>query len=252
MTITCEHVDAVLSAWFEGDLADTERRAVDAHLRECLRCASLVRDLETISREAAKLPAVAPSRDLWEGIAARIEAPVVELKSRQAPQTSRRSWRMAAAAVVLMAVSSGATYLLTTSDQRSAIGDQQAASANTQDSAITPPAAGAPGVVIPKRPSSGSGSALLVSAEPSAPEILYDQEITRLRTILDQRRGDLDSTTVTAVEKSLKAIDQAITDARAALAGDASSQFLNAQLNRALEKKLGVLRRVALLPMGAS
>ena len=41
MTITCEHVDSVLSAWFEGDLGDEERRAVDMHLRECLRCASM-------------------------------------------------------------------------------------------------------------------------------------------------------------------------------------------------------------------
>src|SRR5687768_15313701 len=83
-------------------------------------------------------------------------------------------------------------------------------------------------------------------------EIMYNQEITRLRVILDQRRGDLDSATVITVEKSLKAIDQAIIDARAALSGDASNSFLNEQLNRALEKKLGVLRRVALLPVGAS
>jgi hypothetical protein len=34
--------------------------------------------------------------------------------------------------------------------------------------------------------------------------------------------------------------------------GDASNAFLNEQLNRALEKKLGVLRRVALLPVVAS
>ena len=87
---------------------------------------------------------------------------------------------------------------------------------------------------------------------PSAPEIMYDQEIVRLRVILDQRRGDLDSATVATVEKSLKAIDRAIIDARAALTGDASNAFLNEQLNRALEKKLGVLRRVALLPVGAS
>ena len=54
------------------------------------------------------------------------------------------------------------------------------------------------------------------------------------------------------VEKSLQAIDKAIIDARAALTGDASNAFLNEQLNRALEKKLGLLRRVALLPVGAS
>ena len=239
MTITCEHVDSVLSAWFEGDLDDAGRRAVDAHLRECLRCASMVRDLEAIRRDAAKLPVMAPSRDLWEGIAARIEAPVIELKTRQAPAAPRRNWQMAAAAVVLMAVSSGVTYVLT-SDRQPATSEQVAA---TPDSA-------APGVVTPKRPRSG-GSPVLVS-DFSAPEIIYDQEISRLRTILDQRRGDLDSNTVKTVEKSLQAIDKAIIDARAALTGDASNAFLNEQLNRALEKKLGLLRRVALLPVGAS
>ena len=107
-----------------------------------------------------------------------------------------------------------------------------------------------PGVVTPNRPSTGSGSVLV--GDFSAPEIIYDQEITRLRTILDQRRGDLDSATVKTVEKSLQDIDRAILDARTALTGDASNSFLNEQLNRALEKKLGLLRRVALLPVGAS
>jgi hypothetical protein len=187
-----------------------------------------------------------PSRDLWGGIAARIEAPVIELKPRQAPVPARRTWQMAAAAVVLMAVSSGVTYLLT-GDGRRETGDVLASSSSIPDSVTSP----MPNVVAPRpRPSSG-GSVLIVN-EPSAPEITYDQEITRLRVILDQRRNDLDSTTVAAVEKSLKAIDLAISDARRALAGDASSEFLNEQLNRALEKKLGVLRRVALLPVGAS
>ncbi len=239
MTMTCEHIDSVLSAWFEGDLDAAERRAVDAHLRECLRCASVVRDLEVIRRDAAKLPAMAPSRDLWEGIAARIETPVVDLKSRAAHAPAPRAWRMAAAAVVLMAVSSGVTYILT-SDRQPATSEQVA---TTPDSA-------APGVVTPRRPTSGQSPVLV--GEFSAPEIIYDQEITRLRTILDQRRGDLDSATVKTVEKSLQAIDKAIIDARAALTGDASNAFLNEQLNRALEKKLGVLRRVALLPVGAS
>jgi hypothetical protein len=252
MTITCEHVDSVLSAWFEGDLELAERQAVDAHLRECLRCASLVRDIEAIRRDAGNLPEMAPSRDLWEGIAARIEAPVVDLKSR-APRTPvRLRWRMAAAALVLMAASSGLTYVLM-SVERGPQSAGQLASTSADDGATpSAPVASNPGVVTPRRPSSGSGSTVLIRAEPMAPEVMYDQEITRLRAILDERRGNLDTATVAAVEKSLKAIDLAIADARAALLSDAQSRFLNEQLNRALEKKLGVLRRVALLPVGAS
>jgi hypothetical protein len=164
---------------------------------------------------------------------------------------ARRTWQMAAAAVVLMALSSGMTYLVTRSGQRAASSEQQTAAVPDSTGTATTP--GSPGVVTPRpRRSPGSGSTVLIMNEPSAPEVMYDQEITRLRVILDQRRKDLDTATVSAVEKSLKAIDQAITDARNALAGEASSAFLNEQLNRALEKKLGVLRRVALMPVGAS
>lgn len=250
MTITCEHVDSVLSAWLEGDLSDAEHRAIDAHLRECLRCASLVRDIESIRRDASNLPALSPSRDLWDGIAARIEAPVIDLQSRAPRAPVRRTWNLAAAAVVLMAASSGLTYMLT-SEQRSAISDQQVVASPDSTGVLAPSTT--PGVVTPRsRPSSGSGSTVLISNEPTAPEIMYDQEIVRLRAILEQRRGDLDTVTVAAVEKSLKAIDQAILDARTALTRNGSSEFLNEQLNRALEKKLGVLRRVALMPVGAS
>ena len=251
MTITCEHVDTVLSAWFEGDLGLADRRAVDTHLRECLRCASLVRDLESISREAARLPAMAPSRDLWAGIAAGIETPIIELAPRQAPALARRTWQMAAAAVVLMAVSSGVTYVITSAERGASSAEQTASTAPSAGTGSVVSETPAPRVVTP-RPTSGSGSAVLIRSEPSGQEVMYDQEITRLRTILDQRRADLDTVTVSAVEKSLRAIDQAIIDARAALVGNASSLFLNEQLNRSLEKKLGVLRRVALLPVGAS
>jgi hypothetical protein len=245
MSMTCEHVDNVLSAWFEGDLELPERRAVDAHLRGCLRCASLVRDVEGMRRQAAALPELEPSRDLWAGIAARIETPIIELTPRQTAAPARRTWQMAAAAVVLMAVSSGVTYVVTTNGQRE--GTAADGSLITSTPIATPS-----NVVTPPRPTTGAGSTVLVRAEPMPAEVVYGQEIARLRTILDERRAGLDSSTVVAVERSLNAIDDAIADARAALAIDGSNQFLNEQLNRALEKKLGVLRRVALLPMGAS
>jgi len=249
MTSTSEHVDSLLSAWFEGDLGLAERRAVDLHLRECLRCAKIVRDIEAIQGDAASLPPIEPSRDLWSGIAARIEAPVIELPARQeafaAPR--RRTWQMAAAAVLLMAVSSGVTYLVTGSGQR-AEGSEQVAN-NAPVSASQPAAS----VVAPaRRTPAPAGSPVLVRNESMPADVMYDLEIGRLRKILEERKGDLDTATVSAVERSLKAIDQAILDARQAIATDASSPFLNEQLNKSLEKKLGILRRVALMPVGAS
>ena len=251
MTLNSEHVDELLSGYFEGDLGDDERRAVDAHLRGCLRCTKIVRDVEAIRRDAANLPELTPSRDLWAGIAERIDTPVIDLRPRAPRAPARRTWQFAAAAVLLMAVSSGVTYLVTKPD-----GERQTADAtivDTNSATVNAPVlpASTPGVVAPRR-SSGSGSTVLISTEPMTAEVVYDQEIVRLRKILDERRRDLDPTTVAAVEKSLRAIDAAIADAKTALASDASSVFLNEQLNRALEKKLGVLRRVALMPVGAS
>ena len=75
----------------------------------------------------------------------------------------------------------------------------------------------------------------------------YDREITRLRTIVDQRRGTLDSTTVAVLEKNLRIIDDAILQCRRALESDPSSTYLNDSLNEALDNKVQLLRAAATL-----
>src|SRR5687768_2213614 len=78
-TTNCGTFDEQLSNYLEGELSPGERRAVEAHLASCLRCTALVRDLDAIRADAGALPELSPSRDLWDGIARRIEAPVVPL-----------------------------------------------------------------------------------------------------------------------------------------------------------------------------
>jgi len=230
MALNCERIDELLSAWIEEDLDQATHDAVSEHLGECLRCAAIVRDITAIRRDAARLPELEPSRDLWDGIAARIEAPVITLDARRA-SPARRRWTLAAAAVLLVTVTSGITYTVAMNLDRTA--GSVAASADAP-------------IADPGTPAS------LVSADPRAPEIVYNLEIDQLRTILTDRREELDSATVAVVEQSLATIDKAIAEARAALARDTSDPFLHEQLNRALEKKLGLLRTVALLPAGAS
>ncbi|HEX9563402.1 MAG TPA: zf-HC2 domain-containing protein [Gemmatimonadaceae bacterium] len=231
MTLTCEQVDERMAAWIEGDLDQPARDEIGAHLRECLRCAAVVRDISAIRREATRLPELEPSRDLWEGIAARIQAPVIELGARRAPAPSRRIWSLTAAAVLLVTVTSGITYSIA---MRRGAGAAVATGSGD-------PVTSDPGPLTS-----------VVRSEPLAPELVYDREIEQLRLVLNERRADLDSATVTVVEQSLRTIDVAIAEARAALTGDSSSPFLHDRLNRALQKKLGVLRMVALLPAGAS
>jgi hypothetical protein len=234
MVMNCERIDELLPAWIEGDLDQADQDGVSAHLRECLRCAAIVRDISAIRREAARLPELEPSHDLWPGIAARIEAPVIDLGSRRVGAPARRIWSLAAAATLLVTVSSGVTYV---------------AMRGTGGAAV----ASGPADSVPAVPTAGpSGDVLLTRAEPLAPEVMYDREIDQLRGILEGRMGELDSATVAVVAQSLQTIDDAIAEARAALARDSSSPFLHDQLNRALRKKLGLLRTIALLPAGAS
>ncbi len=80
--MTCEAFDAALSDYLEGTLDDSARASVERHLSECLRCSALVRDLENIRKNASMLPDLVPSRDLWQGIEARIAAPVIPLAAR--------------------------------------------------------------------------------------------------------------------------------------------------------------------------
>ncbi len=111
--MTCEAFDAALPDHLEGTLEGSLRSAVEGHLRECVRCASLVRDLRNIETDAAKLPELVPSRDLWQGIETRIAAPVIPLATR--PERTRRfapAW-MGIAAAALIVTTAGITYTLT-------------------------------------------------------------------------------------------------------------------------------------------
>jgi len=270
--MTCEAFDAALPDYLEGTLDDALRTAVEMHLRECVRCASLVRDIETIRKEASALPDLVPARDLWEGIEARIAAPVIPLATR--PERQRRFapvW-MGVAAAALIVSTAGITYKLTA---RSLAPDQRVAAAPTiQAPSQTQPQANAgsnpeptntTGMAAPQQVgNSGSGSgqsgvsqragvpARLASqsaqADRSQSEVIYGREIALLQKIVSQRKTQLDSSTVAIIERNLEIIDAAIEQSKAALAKDPASMLLSEQLTHALDKKVELLRTAALLP----
>ncbi|HEX7938027.1 MAG TPA: hypothetical protein VF483_03485, partial [Gemmatimonadaceae bacterium] len=76
----------------------------------------------------------------------------------------------------------------------------------------------------------------------------YDREIARLRTLVDQRRNQMDPVTVAVIEKNLTVIDAAIADSKKAIARDPASRFLIESLNASLESKVELLRIAAALP----
>ena len=266
-TADCAAFEARLADFLEGDLPPAPRAAAERHLSGCAACSALVADLRALTDEARALPPLEPSRDLWPGIAARIEAPVVSLPARRAgaePSWLRRPWLAAAAVALLMAGSAGVTYLATGRAPAAApvapvprtvaLAPGLVSAPAGPDSlvptpvATTTPQAPAPTPTAPARPRGGTPARLAANgATPAAALQAYDTEIAQLRRVLDERRGSLDTATVRILEQNLGIIDRAIRESRAALARDPASRLLYQQLNAALDTKLELMRTAVLL-----
>jgi hypothetical protein len=278
MPLDCDGFAAALADYLEGDAPDAVRAAVEAHLELCADCRTLLGDLQTIRHDAAALPALTPSRDLWSGIAERIDAPVIPLgRPARTIVATRRSWtRPAIAAAALVVVTAGIAHYATrmkydptlTADTSRTTAPVVAESlpAPMREVAVAPaigqPAPDAGGETTIGRPGAqrapGVTPALVASTNRAAPrnaaqlagdeQPLYDREIAKLRTIVKSRRAQLDPATVAVLEQSIAVIDSAIAQSRAALAKDPASGFLATQLNHSLEKKVELLRTAAMLP----
>ena len=269
--MTCEAFDAALPDYLEGTLDDSLRASVEMHLRECLRCAGLVRDIENIRHDAAALPELVPARDLWDGIEARIAAPVIPLAAPAKRQRRFAPAWMGVAAAALIVSTAGITYMLTArslgsrQDQAVAQTSPPASQVDAASGQQTPDnsLAAAPSQMTGGNSSSpalaGGAPALrggtrvtLVSqdiqAGPSRSDVVYAREIEMLQGIVKQRRAQLDSSTVAIIEKNLQIIDAAIEQSKAALAKDPASRLLSEQLTHALDKKVELLRTAALMP----
>jgi len=257
--MTCDQFADHLAEYLEGDADATTRVAIEAHALSCAECGVLLADLRKLQVDATKLPGLAPKRDLWAGIAARIETPVVELKNggtveRWNGGAQRRTnllW-IGLAAAGLVAVSATVTHELT---KRSV-----AVAPLTQGVAVRPK----PDTIVRSAPAAQVASVdtvpsfhrstvpppsttRLASSKPSA-EQTYDVEISRLRAVLNHRRPQLDSSTVAVVEHNLQVIDDAIAQCKRALRKDPASRFLMESLNDALDTKVQLLRTAATLP----
>jgi len=219
------HLGELLSACVDGELSGEARDAAERHLTSCAECRAAYDDLLRLARRSEALDDRPPARDLWPGIAARISAgatviPLVTRRRRLALSVPQ----LAAAAVVLMALSAGSATLLT-----------HRAPAPVPATGFAPVSLAEP---IPR-----SASAKGVES--------YDAAIRDLEAALATRSPRLDPATIQAVKQSLALIDGAIRQAEAALARDPNSLYLNNQLERALDRKLEVLRSVTALAVAS-
>ncbi|MEO8561488.1 MAG: hypothetical protein ABI601_05400 [bacterium] len=276
MSLDCDGFAAALADYLEGDAPVAVREAVESHAGSCAECRALLGDLDVIRHDAAALPALVPSRDLWSGIAERIDAKVVPIGTQERTiVATRRSWaRPAIAAAALVIATAGITHLATRASLTQSVATAPAQPAPV--AVVSQPVGSSPSLVaaapvskgtegeltstVTEGPSSPNrvrlasgrspGARPATSAEPlmRATEPVYDREIGKLRSIVKTRRSQLDPKTVAVLEQSIAVIDSAIAQSRAALSQDPASGFLATQLNHSLEKKVELLRTAALLP----
>lgn len=185
-------------------------------------------ELERIAAEAARLPRLSPSHDLWPDIAARLGP---QERARPIPGLTSSHVRLATAASLLIAATAGITWSLATRGD-----DAPVVATSPVPSTRANNAADAVGLVRP--------------ASMDATVATLDREIAMLQAIIDDRRRALDRRTVAVLEENLALIDRAIAESRAALAADPASRFLATQVARAYTSKLTLMRDAATLPAG--
>ena len=283
----CTRFKAQCGGHMERDLDQSEQAWMTTHQSACARCAALVRELQALVTQAQTLPGIAPSRDLWSGIESRLDTAVIPISiaarhTRTARTVSVRTF--AIAATMLVAVTSGITWRIAARDSITASPAASptaspsasptaspAAVASTADNADNVDLPGASAEPVAASPSTTSSVPVSTTSGPTvrlaarnaslnaslnasradrdvgAADVVYEREISALRRIVDDRFVELDTVTVQELRRNLDIIDRAIGDSRKALARDPRSALLATQLDRALETKLALLRRVALL-----
>ena len=212
-----------LSEYLDGELPAEEWRQVSEHLASCQHCRATLEELRRVVSEAAAVTDSSPHRDLWSGIAARIEPRRVSAFRRVI--TSRLTFtlpQLAAAGLTLMVLSGGLVWMARSGDPRADF--QPVTALVATDPALTPA---------------------------NFADRNYDEAITDLQRTLDSERTKLDPETVRALEQNLKSIDDAIEECRRALQADPSNIYLNTHLADARQRKLVLLRRAAALVEGS-
>lgn len=209
----CEEVRGRLDDWVEGKLAETEAEPVAAHVAGCAACRVETRALEQLLDAAAELPAeIAPPRDLWAGIDARLD----EEPGRTPSGNGLPAWALVAAALALVLVTAAVTSILTRNyDEAMALKLRRAG-----DSA---PAA--------QRGDTGGDEARFLAA---SQELLAGLEAR-----------DLSPETMAIVRRNLEVIDAAIAELQAALEDDPGNGELTRMLLATYQRKIELLEQAA-------
>ncbi len=227
--MTHEVIKHLLDDYVTGDLTEDARVPVAEHIAACDLCRSEIESLQAIVARARELPrSIEPPAEAWTGIRSAIarDENAVRAPGSTARFGERRRLYLAAAAVVLAAVlsSAGTAWYLSA---RNPAGNLSAATA-ANISSETP----------------------ATLAAFTIEENNYLRTASRLQDLLDQQEGSLAPETVAQLRASLHAIDDAIIEARNALARDPANKLLVQMLSSSYRQKVDLLRRSTELTRG--
>jgi hypothetical protein len=207
--MTCQEALARLDDFVDGELGEAAFQEVELHLAGCTACQKEAAALRALVAHAASLPReLEPPRDLWGGVARRIETP------RPVARTNLSlmwAWRGLAAAAVL---------------------------------ALAALWWGRGGWRPAPAPTPSVGSALSVSF---GQEKDYDRAAAELLAALDARRDALTPEARARVDESLRVIAEALAAIRLELAKDPGDPSLNHLLLSVHQRRIEVLRTLVRL-----
>jgi len=211
-----------LSDYLDGELSDHEHRSVAAHVAGCVECSQALHELRAVVERARTLVPAEPPADLWKAVADRIavenEGPIATLGTRR---RFSFTWPELIAASVLLVLVSGWAALRMNTPSSADLQVRQPGNADIQAGPDVVPA--------------------------SVDDTEYDAAVADLQRALQSGRGQLDPATVKIVEQNLAIIDQAVDDARRALAQDPANADLSGYLQETKRRKLDLLRHAAAL-----
>jgi Putative zinc-finger len=209
-----------LNDYLDAELDLRERRALEAHLRDCESCRRTLDELRDIVSSVRELPALEPSPAVWESIrrGLRERSGDAGIDGRTIPVgfwSARLYPTLAVAAALLLAV--GLWTALRS-------GDREA-----------PP------------PADSMALANMVTDELRAAESHYDKAIGGLETIIAQNGGVLPPELAAVLNQNLDLIEGAIAESRAAMSQEPDSTVAQESLLEALRRKVSLLQNTILL-----
>jgi anti-sigma factor RsiW len=227
--MTHEVIRHLLDDYVTGDLSEDARGPVAEHVAGCEICRSEISSLERIISQASTLPtSIDPPPDAWAAIRSTIERDKQALSAETAPRTSsfwRKGYSVAAAAGVVAVLSSTATYFFVSNKLES----RYDAASGASSTRATP----------------GTLAAFTVE------ENNYLRTASILQDLLDQQQSALAPETVAQLKASLHTIDEAILEARGALARDPANKMLVDMLSANYRQKVDLLRRTTEMTRGS-